>query len=616
MWRITKIKAENFLVFKKIEVSLLQGETIFILGDKDSLSSDSNGAGKSSLLSAIRMTLLDSPDKEKTKDDYIRWGEKSAELELQMFNSFSKDELKINRILFKGTKSNVVRIFLNDIEKKDLVSVQDCNNFIIETIGIEKSDLLKYYVISQENKSFFLQSNDKEKKDIIWRFSGTERLEHLIAFTIDQLNSKERELNLLNEIKLDKLNEISLIEKEIDLINKFNEKSESNELVESLEEIILDKKTELKRCKTRLREVDLNDDCEEIDLSIGKEKKKLEKAEERLESISSKLVKIQSELKKASIALAGVIECPKCSHEFSPDLEIDSGEIKSLYEKLQVVESEYKVKKLTVKQSIDSIQNKIYELKQKRDDLKSKVRLVENLNLRIIEIEKDLQKTIENKNLLESKSPIKQDTEELERKLSKLQTLNKANNNKINRVTDEFVLLKGAKDKIQKSFKAYLINKSLSVLQEIINNKLRLLNFEYVLNIQGFKILKSGEIRENISIEVSSDEKNWFSFNSLSGGEKMRVSIATILAIQDIMNNTSVSGGLDLLILDETFDGLDQTGQTLAISLLQQTKRTILAVTHHRIEYEGAKIVIKNKNGVSYAQENFNLKKGRQEEDN
>ena len=67
------------------------------------------------------------------------------------------------------------------------------------------------------------------------------------------------------------------------------------------------------------------------------------------------------------------------------------------------------------------MQDKIYELNQKRDELKSKLRLAENLSIRINEIEKDLQKTIENKNLLESKSPVRQDTEELEKRLSKLQ---------------------------------------------------------------------------------------------------------------------------------------------------------------------------------------------------
>jgi DNA repair exonuclease SbcCD ATPase subunit len=616
MWQIDKIKAENFLVFKSMEVSLVKGETTFILGEIDSPSSNSNGAGKSSALAAFPMALLDSPEKGKTKDDYIKWGDKSGFLSLEMSNDFTKEQLKIDRILYRGTKTNSVHIELNGINlTPDFVSVQAANSFITEKIGIDKSELLKYFLISKENKSFFLQSNDTEKKGVIWKFAGTDKLDDLISFVESKINLKTEERDLKYKSLKAVDDEISLLQKEVDLSKRISEKDNREELIKDLEETKSTKQKELKNTKIKLNNDDYANEIEKLEASINKEGKYLEIEEFKFKKIKDKLHKIERELKKAQVALSGTVECPQCKFEFSPELELDSQSIQDTANKLEILQSKYTVELKTQKASVEIVEQRIIELKSDKEDFKYKIKHNQYQQRRIEELQSDIYDIDRRITKLRDKKDIVFDTSEIESRIEKLSLKKEALQKIVQKSEDQLLSLKGARDKISKSFKAYLVNKGLSVLEEIMNKKLRILQFEYVVKLQGFKVLKSGEIRENISVFVSKDEENWFSFNSLSEGQKMRISLASIIAIQDIKNNASESGGIDILILDEAFDGLDETGQDMAIKLLQQTQRTILAVTHHRMEYEGNTLTVKHKNGNSYIYgKDIGVKKGRKEE--
>ena len=584
-----------------MEISLAKGETTFILGEIESPSSNSNGAGKSSALVAFTMALLDLPEKGKTKDDYIKWGEKSGFLSLEMSNDFTKEHLKIERIMYRGTKTNSIHIELNGINlTSDFVSVQAANSFITEKIGIDKTELLKYFLISKENKSFFFQSNDSEKKGVIWKFAGTDKLDDLILFIQGKIDLKTEEKDLKNKSLKSLEDEISLLQKEVDLSKRIGEKDNREELIRDLEETKKEKRKELKNIKIKLNNDDYENEIEKIETSIDKEGKYLEIEEFKFKKIKDKLHKIEQELKKAQVALSGTVECPKCEFSFSPELELDSQSIQETINKLDVLQSKYTVELKIQKVSVNTVEQRIIELKSDKEDLKYKIKHNQHQQKRTKELQRDIDDIDRRIGKLRDKKEEVFDTSEIESRIEKLSLKKNALQNIAQKIEDQLLSLKGAKDKVSKSFKAYLVNKGLSVLEDIINKKLRILQFEYVVKLQGFKVLKSGEIRENISVFVSKDYENWFSFNSLSEGQKMRISLASIIAIQDIKNNASESGGIDLLILYEAFDGLDETGQDMAIKLLQQTQRTILAVTHHRMEYEGNTLTVKNKSGNSY----------------
>ena len=78
--------------------------------------------------------------------------------------------------------------------------------------------------------------------------------------------------------------------------------------------------------------------------------------------------------------------------------------------------------------------------------------------------------------------------------------------------------------------------------------------------INGFTILKSGEVREKIDVFISNDGMTAENFMGHSGGERGRVMLAGVLGIQHLINLSSNGGGLNLLLLDECFHGMDSRG--------------------------------------------------------
>ena len=86
-----------------------------------------------------------------------------------------------------------------------------------------------------------------------------------------------------------------------------------------------------------------------------------------------------------------------------------------------------------------------------------------------------------------------------------------------------------------------------------------------------------------------------------SGGERGRVSLAGVLGIQHLINLSLDGRGLDLLLLDETFHGVDSRGQENMIKILENIGNTILMITQNvSSEFNSEnKILIVKEDGVA-----------------
>ena len=139
-------------------------------------------------------------------------------------------------------------------------------------------------------------------------------------------------------------------------------------------------------------------------------------------------------------------------------------------------------------------------------------------------------------------------------------------------------------------FKNFLINRKLKVIQSMINGHLKAMKSDISIMIEGFKVLSNGKIREKITPSIVIDTEV-VSYGSLSKGEKTRVDVATLLAKQDLINQTVECGGFDLLFMDEVLEGLDSEGLSLLMKSLYNVKRTTLITTHNNEEGIHDKIV-------------------------
>ena len=150
-------------------------------------------------------------------------------------------------------------------------------------------------------------------------------------------------------------------------------------------------------------------------------------------------------------------------------------------------------------------------------------------------------------------------------------------------------------------FKTYLANTKIEALSRITNEFLIGIGSDIRIRFDGYTVLKSGKVREKISISLLRDGVDCGSFGKFSAGEAARVNLATILAMQKLVNaNCDDEKGLDLLVLDEILEAVDEAGLSSMFDALNALGGTVLVVSHGNVaEGYPHKLVITKENGES-----------------
>ena len=149
-----------------------------------------------------------------------------------------------------------------------------------------------------------------------------------------------------------------------------------------------------------------------------------------------------------------------------------------------------------------------------------------------------------------------------------------------------------------KSFKMYLAIEQLKNIQLRANNILKAENSDLRIVIEGFKTKADGDIKEEITPYVVRDEAENFWY--YSGGERARVEIALIIAIQGMINESNKWGGLQFLSIDEITEGLSKESLYDVIEALEFIQFPILVTTHISNENASCKTLkIVKENGIS-----------------
>lgn len=110
-----------------------------------------------------------------------------------------------------------------------------------------------------------------------------------------------------------------------------------------------------------------------------------------------------------------------------------------------------------------------------------------------------------------------------------------------------------------------------------------------------------GELREKFEIAVT-NEKGSQTYRGLSGGEKRKVRLATVLAMQDLVASRA-SKPISIFIGDEIDDALDDAGLERLMVILQEKakeKGTVLVISHRSLrDHIDAVTVVTKRGGVS-----------------
>ena len=398
-------------------------------------------------------------------------------------------------------------------------------------------------------------------------------------------------------------------------------------------------------------------------------KEKADKAEGELEAINKQQQQTKKQITELNNKIAGEIVCPKCKHTFvlDPDVDITATkeQIENSEKNLQVLSVQYTKKEADIKEfannktRITSNQkelsneldkeyeklrvktldvNKLNEnhqsLKESNDTVNGKVKQIEDKLDRVLDDMFDSAFGIVEKLTKESESQIEQQeldistsngsittfqksikdldvvkeeslTNQLEESLKEYEkSLEEANSDK--RKHEDKVNELKAQERRFLEFKTHLANSKIDALGEMTNKFLEQIGSDIRIRFSGYTVLKTGKVRDKISISLIRNGIDCGSFDKFSEGEKARVNLANILAMHKLTNVSCEDGkGLDLLVLDEILEATDESGLANIFEALNSLQITSLVVSHGNIaENYPHRLIVNKKNGVSFINEN------------
>lgn len=603
MWDAVNIKFKNLFAHVESEYEFRQNTCTVIYGDNlTDAGFENNGSGKSTLFEAIDIAIRGKSSRNIDKEVFINYDANDCEIDFTLYNAYLKKELRIVRRFFRGGKSAQVEVWENGEKNTQLTSVNAANKYILDLLGITDEDLGRYYIIGQDSRYTFFTAGDADKKEILNRITNADMLDGVI----ESLAERRKEI-LSATVKAEK--ELSAIDGKIELVEEQIENLEEdkaiNEQITELQEQIADANKQIsdknKLCKTaRSDEEKFRDELKKLQ-SQYKDPKKIKKEIRAKNEEISEYRKVISDI---DIALSGEIECPNCKHKFLHSDEYDITPEEAAQLRQSAVDAAMAL--ISEKEKLDDELGKIEELSDKIDDAEFVVdqvakkvrrftREISDLTAdkarwekRIVSLREEQNKDAQRKSLTHDKQVL-----EKERKSSEqtLKTLNA-----------DLDMVKFWEYHMGRSgFSTYLANKSVKIIEGMTNSFLKKFGVDLSVLINGFKINKDGTVRDKIEVFIQMNGLDAQPFMGKSGGERGRVQLAGIMALQHLINLSTHGKGLNLLLLDEVFPGIDPLGQENIIKILEQAGITVMMITQtvsSNFNNENTLRVIK-KDGVS-----------------
>lgn len=200
MWKLNKIAARNLCAFRELSYTLHQGVTTLIFGDnRDNESQRSNGSGKSALLECIAIGITGSPLRKIKNEEIINDTADECYVMLEFSNTSCNEVFTVEREIYRKGASQVHCSIERDgkpIDTDEAVqhSVDAYGKYILEKLGITRDELFNNFVLSKHKYEDFLSCSDKEKKEIINRFSNGIVVDEAIEKVLEDIAPIETKL--------------------------------------------------------------------------------------------------------------------------------------------------------------------------------------------------------------------------------------------------------------------------------------------------------------------------------------------------------------------------------------------------------------------------------------
>lgn len=560
MLEFQKIHVHNFLSIEDTEFEFKPGIHIILGRNPESEYSSSNGSGKSSLIESIPFALFknttrelnDIPRKGSTDGTYVS-------LDLRVNNS----NVNITRYINCSKTKNDIS-FTVDGEPLHTKGIRRLEKDVQSTIGISYDLFVSSIMILQGFPIDFCSLTPTLRKSIIESMLG------LVVW--EDINAKFSSSKERHQISLTTNKEKYIAEKE----NMVALNSKIEGLKSMSDQYLTDLKAQVKELKNKLRVIIQKEgilDEKLKDLTT----KSLDTLNKEVMSLSSESTTLNNEISRISQALLQS-NCPTCGQSF-PKERFD----------------DFKRKKEKYIERLNSINVQLQEAR----DLVAKVTSVINKKTELGYAKNPINMQI--KQLLEAyqNASNKPDIEELTKELEKV---TEEVNNQYKIVSEEEKSVNGASTILStllpsSPFRTSLITRYLSVLNSILREVCSQMFEDIYLEL----LVPDNE--KGVDIKVTNSRGNKINYKTLSGGERRRLSIAAVLAIQRFLIEVSAID-TNLVAYDEIFDGLDHTGLERCISTISSTfdtNKCVYLISHNddiKSEFP-SQIIVNKRNGIS-----------------
>jgi len=557
--KFEEIKGRNIGPFDEFELPILPGRHLVIGKNNSSSSSNSNGSGKSFLTEP----LLYAPYKKSFRGKDISKDSKGSMLASISFQTEDHSYV-INRYYNDKKEGSEVILHcdLEDISDR-ISSLTDKK--ILNTFGISSDLFSSTILISQGLPINFSQMTPTIRKAVF---------EEILGFTIwDNIRNKFNSFSVeisnqileIEEIYNGKKDKMISLNSKLETMKENQDKSQDD----FSEKIILIK-NEIKDTQSELLSV-----AESIDKNFSDTD--INNLADQINELSSSLSWIRSKIADLKTIIDDRV-CPTCNQDF-PEVMISNAEKEygMLSKKINSINS--------LIQSLNLRKNSLNELISEKRNYEMKVRSKNELLINIADSMNKSDNTDEIEKLSNQLKIIHGEVTSLYEELGMLK--NDINHSKF--IED---LLKPSSQ-----FRSSLLESYLSHVNNIVEEIIPLI-------FEGIDInLSINSRKTGIEIELLKDKKK-ANYKSLSGGEKRRVDIILIIAIQRFLFESS-GINTNLIIFDEIFDGLDKTGIDLVLSCIDSIfpdYMSVIVISHNdyfKASFDSIIIVEKDQGGNS-----------------
>ena len=551
MIRFKKISYRNFFAAGNagIEIDLDSHPTTLITG--------TNGAGKSTMLSAICYALYGKPYRNINKAQIINSvNGKNCLVEIDF--TVSGKEYKVRR----GLRPNVFEIFVDGELLDQNASVRDYQSILESNILKMNYQVFCQVVIIGKGYTPFMALTAGARREVI------EDLLDIKVFSTMFSLAKSKLGDIKDNIKEMK-NTINLVKSKIDIKqDHYNSlKSAAAARVDSLEttkqaraEELAGHQAELE--KLRLEEAELN--------GVLVKKKAFETKRQEVVSLTQRMTTTASKIEKSLEFFSETSECPTCNQSITHDYRdaVVSGKQKKLNEIVDALDK--------LRDKSTALDEQVREFERKNKKLQSIVIEKAKLSTKINEVQEAILSL--DRMILENTTSDDTQIEQVRGEIRELTDEGKKLVSTLGSVKDQLHYVEIAVACLKDSgIKAEVIKKYVPLINQKVNHYLAMFDFWVLF-----------ELDENFNESIKSRHRDEFTYFSFSEGEKQRIDLSLLFAWRDVAKAKNAAR-TNLLIFDEVLDGsLEQAAVDNLLQIIRSIgdDHNVFVISHRPGHYD------------------------------